>query len=126
VVPVAVALAVVLVTSAGADAGGGQRPAGGLRSHLRPLLTAGDPRARLYRIRPPVMQRPTSCFISSGAQTCSLVPCKGFVAAPAAPDWIPITPTCGVERSVTSPRVPSLGGVLRSLQRRLPALSPTP
>lgn len=54
-------------------------------------------------VRPPIQPplhppspHPLTCFVSSGRQGCSFTPCKGFVAASAAPDWIPITPACDV------------------------------
>jgi hypothetical protein len=70
---------------------------------VAPVVVGASP------VRPSLGGR--SCFVSSAGGSCSLVPCKGFVAAAQVPDWVPTTAAC------RAPRL--LGARQSSLFRRL-------
>jgi hypothetical protein len=97
----------------------------GLKGDLARFLAIGHPQMILPAsglIRRPAMPSDGGmiCFVSSARQACSLVPCKGFVAAGGGPDWVPITPACGTHRllgmtgRLVRPLSPSLAGRMSS------------
>ena len=95
------ALATVLAVVAAS--GNAERPAyqamtprrlGLMEARLRPAKQNPKINSKIAaQLRAAVNPTPT-CFVTSGNQSCSLIPCTGFVSASVGPDWVPISGDC--------------------------------
>jgi hypothetical protein len=81
---------------------------------VSPVVVGASP------VRPSLGGR--TCFVSSAAGSCSLVPCKGFVAAARAPDWVPTTAACHAPRRLRARQ----SSLFRPLLGRLSPSAPKP
>jgi hypothetical protein len=141
---VVVGVCVLAVAWAAVAAGGSAAQRSLQPSHGRPAFTALLARAtaelarsltaqRAVTVAPVVMGaipvRPSLggriCFVSSAGGSCSLVPCKGFVAAARLPDWVPTTAACRAPRRLGARQSslfrPLLGRLSRSAPKSLRA-----